>query len=213
MGTIKNSIIGIVVAMFIVGLLPTFSSAQTNQAANNSFTDTDEKRAGRSERLQSYRRRYRANISEAKIEAVRQRCEAAQTVAQAYAQRLEDVRLTREQAYAALITRLTSVVDRLENTNVDRTQLDLAVNDLTTESVAFTANMKDYQSMIEDIAIVNCIDNTEEFYAGLQVSRQMRSEMRATSQRLRTFVREDIKSILSTVRSEIANNKSSSGGQ
>ncbi len=152
-------------------------------------------------------------ITIAQQQRVASRCAAAQTKLDSAVQKAQEVETNRSDAYANIVTKLNSLVLRLQASSIDTTALEAQIAAFDNEVSAFFNAFETYQLALSDAAEVDCESDTESFLLALQDARQQNALLKQSAMNLRTYVKDTIGGTLEDIRSTLDSGTNNDSGE
>lgn len=215
---IKNLIISTSVLVLALVSFPFLVIAQENEDSDSlqevtqtSLDETVEQRSnerGQEESAQDRINRIKNNsadkITAAEERRIEARCSNAQNRIQQLQTRQNAAIENRQELYLRVSSRLTEIVQKLQAANVDTTELEVAVDEMTstiTESLNF---IEEYTQSLADISDMDCAADPQGFKALLDNSRKNRVEILSGYSEIQVVKNEKVKPILQSIRESLS---------
>ncbi len=196
-------------------VMPGVSYAQTggpaddvttqNEASEDTPSGTD-RASGRQDRIDKYKEKVTEKLSAAKERRITNGCKAAQGKVTSLQNNLSRAITNRKDIYTNIKERLDAVVVKLQAASIDTAELEVAIADIETQSSAVMEKIETYKATLEDLAAMDCTVDPTGFAAALSAAREQRTEIVTMAQALKSFVQDDVKAILQTIRQDLASN-------
>lgn len=216
----KKIFISMVVVMFAAVSLPGFVMAQddsgTNDAATDQQTDDDatsdssdtDRASDRQTRIDAIKDRITDRLSAAEERRVAGVCKAAQTIVNRLQENLNTATENRSAKYTEVIEKLNTLLTRLQETTADTSALEAAITEIDSQANALVAAINSYQLLLDDLASMDCEEDPSGFKAVLSDARTTRGNLVAQAMTLKTYVTEDVRTILSTIKDQLSTEES-----
>ena len=157
----------------------------------------------RKTRLDTYRVKLEEKLSAAQERRIVARCKSAQGKITSLQAKVNNAVANREKVYSEIGDKLNNLIKKLQAAGVDTTEIEVAQEDIATESQSLLAAFEDYETVLADVAAMNCEEDAEGFKAALEVARQKTTELRAQAEEFRKMVTGDLKEILQNIRQDL----------
>jgi hypothetical protein len=178
----------------------------TTQAEDPAVAETDKKeqKESRGKRIEAAKEKQTVRLDESQKKRLAARCKPAQAKIAVAKNRVKGLSTSRSQVYKNLKNRLDGVVDKLTENSIDTTELEASITELQTKINRFNTNLDAYNLSLTDLELMDCEADTEGFKAALEQSREQIKALKAESETIHTFLKEDIKTILKALKSDSA---------
>ncbi len=207
----KKTLISLVLVLSLTTLPGVVHAQDTSQAPEESSSPelTDEETSSdgagrRAERLQKYKDRLAVRLSANEERVLRNSCTAAQEMVAKVSNRVARVRENREESYATISERLNDLVVKVEIAGVDATSLNDAIVTMESEVSIFKATLDEYETILSDLAEMDCESDPQAFRAALSAAKQHRVTLVSSSQGIRQYFDNTIKPILQQLREDLS---------
>lgn len=211
----RNSVKKIKTSIFLIGILtlvPFVSvSAQEETQVQETPTETaetttpDDKSAGRSERLESYKAKVSAKLAESQSKRIAGRCKSAQNKLSAYRKSATVVAENRTRVYQDVAEKLDNLLAKMQKAELNTQTLETAKNDMQSDLVILKASFENYDTALADLESMDCVSDPDAFNAALTEARSLRTELKAQVQEFRQFATVQMKQILQDLKSQLEN--------
>ncbi len=202
-------------ALPLVGLGPIITYANENAASPTTTaatTDTTVKQ-NRDKRVKEHKDKLKVKLSNLEQKRLQERCKNAQGKVSSLQGRITGVETSHNKVYGNLLSRLTTLSDKLKAQGVDTTQLDAQITELTTQVTKFKTDLATYKTDVSDLAALDCAADPSGFKATLEASRIELALLRQESTAIRSYVQNTIKPTLQTIRAALVAKKTTGGAQ
>jgi hypothetical protein len=187
------------------------AQAQVLQAEQETTSD-DEAPVNQAElkaRLEQRKTALKTRLTFAKQARIRNLCKASQGGISNIRGRIKGLETSRTQVYENLLDRLTKLSEKLQTHDVDTTEFDAQITELTTMIETFNTNLASYEQAVSDLADMDCAADPTAFQASLEAARTERAETAESAKTIRAFLSETVKPTLSELRQQFAQGASS----
>ncbi len=205
--------------LVILGLfLPVFAATPlivlaqegtTQEQTTQGEEDTTTKREELEARLEERKAALNTRLTFAKQARIKNLCKAAQGGISSIRGRIKGLETSRAQVYENLLSRLTRLSEKLKTHDVDTSELDTQITELTALTEAFNTNLESYQQAVSDLADMDCAADPAAFQASLEAARIERAETAESAKAIRAFLSDTIKPTLKELRQQFAENADS----
>lgn len=197
--------LGLILPVFV--LTPLVVTAQEASTEVQTTTTEEEKSVNREElkaRVDERKANLKTRLAAAKQARIKTHCKASQGNISNIRGRIKGLETSRSQVYENLLSRLDKLSDKLQTHNVDTTELDGQITELTTLITAFNSNLEAYKTAVGDLADMDCAADPAGFQASLETARIERANTAESAKAIRTFLSETIKPTLKDLRQQFA---------
>lgn len=180
----------------------------TNQSPGNAGSSSPSSNGlgseNRDARLQNYKERFAETLTNAEERRIQAVCKGTQIVVGRLSENVAQVRQNREQAYTSISDKLQNLVTKIEAAGVNSADLSEVLTAMNAEVQIFLATMTEYQTILADLAEMDCTEDPEAFRAAIAVAKQQRTTLVSSSQGLRQYFNDSIKPVLQQLRQQLA---------
>lgn len=212
---LKNMIIAVSVTTLTLISLPTIvlavegveidPSEDVMQITQTNTTEQETSESGtRQERIKSLKDKSTERINASEIRRIEARCVNAQQKLTNLSVRLGDSLERRTVAYQNITSRLNELLLKLQVAGVDTTELELAVNEMTSILNESIASADNFVQNLSDVTEVECVSDPEAFKLLLDEARQRRVEIVSFQSEIQAVKNEKVKPILQSIRESLS---------
>lgn len=181
--------------------------AQTRvaQATEETTQTAEERKAKLQERITKRKTDLKLRISAAEKQRLQTRCKNSTGKFNALDGRIKGIETSRTQVYENLVNRLTKLSERLQERNVDTTELDAEITRLQEKITTFQTDLATYKQAVADLKDMgaDCATDPEGFKASLETARSALQKVKVDAADIKTFVNDTIKPTLKSIREGI----------
>lgn len=212
-------------------LAPTFSlslvaaessgSTGSSSSANSSSTTTtktDDKTTGENEtesepktsladRVSQFKSQFKMNLTKAQQTALKGKCKAAQGVLSSLSGRIKGIQTSRSEVYANITEHLASLQTKLQNNDVDTTELQGEIATLQTKINTYKTDLITYKQAVADLAALDCVSDPTAFKSTLEAARTAHDKVAKDVIDIRSYVNGTIKPTLVKIRQSLEANE------
>ena len=167
------------------------------------FSQEQSEESDRQQRINERKEALQIQLNEVAQRRVRARCRASQAQLRRVELRVAGVSARRERIYNTLTERLASLSEKLQVQGIDTTEYDEQINELNAKIEAFYLNLAQYETVVSDLASMDCAADPEGYRASLEEARTLRARSVQTAQEIRTYLQETIRTTLQSVRGQL----------
>lgn len=212
---LKNMIIAVSVTTLTLISLPTIvlavegveidPSEDVMQITQTNTTEQETSESGtRQERIKSLKDKSTERINASEIRRIEARCVNAQQKLTNLSVRLADSLERRTVAYQNITSRLNELLLKLQVAGVDTSELELAVNEMTSILNESIASADNFVQNLSDVTEVECVSDPEAFKLLLDEARQRRVEIVSFQSEIQAVKNEKVKPILQSIRESLS---------
>ena len=176
--------------------------AQTTEEATLS---AEEKKAKLQERIAKRKTELKVRITAAEKQRLQTRCKNSTGKFNSLDGRIKGIETSRAQVYDNLVDRLTKLSTKLQERNVDTTELDAEIAQLQEKITTFQTDLAAYKQAVADLKDLgaDCATDAEGFKASLEAARSALQKVKLDAADIKTFVNDTIKPTLKSIREGI----------
>lgn len=174
--------------------------------ADNTTTISNEiesDKAKLQERLTKRKTDIKTKLATAEEARLKLKCKAGQVPLKNLSGRIKGLETSRDNVYANLVNRLTKAAEKLKERGLDTATLESQIATLKTKIETFKTDLAAYRQTVSDLGEMDCVSDPAGFKASLEAARSARLKLAADSAAIKTFVKEDIKPTLVTLRTQL----------
>lgn len=200
---LKVKIFVLMIIVSISGLAVPVRAVENTTATTESTKITDDKKQGRAERLQALKDLKTEKLDEAQAKRLALRCKAAQGKIASLRARTNNIIASRRKVYSEIGDKLDVLLGRLGAAGLDISTLQTAREDMRTELGTLSDSMNEYDTLLADLANMDCEADPEAFSAALKSAREVQVRLRTQARDFRQFVTVELRAVLQDIRSQL----------
>ncbi len=177
---------------------PTTTSAQTTTAAQ-----AEAQKQAMQTRVQQRKDALKLKLTTVQQKRLQSRCKAAQGKITSEQAKVTGVSTSRTKVYANISTQLTNLEAKLNGQGLDTTALKADIAALKTKIDTFNTDLATYKDAVSDLAAMDCVADPTAFKASLETARTTRKQLRTDSEAIHAYIKDTIKPILATLRTQL----------
>ena len=192
-------------------LVPTLSIGLV--AAENSSTNTSETEPTTTleARLSEHKSQFKENLTRAAQVIIKSKCKASQGVISSLSGRIKGIQTSRSAVYKNITEHLSTLQIKLQNKNVDTTELQTEIADLQTKIDVYKTDITAYKQAVADLAAMDCMSDPAAFRSTLDAARAARQKVASDIADIRSYVTGTIKPTLVKIRQNLEANQPKAG--
>lgn len=163
------------------------------------------------QRLDERKTRLQVQLDAARAQHLIARCKPAQAKIINLGERVNGNVPKRYIAYENLTSRLATLIEKLEASDIDTAKLQSQQTALEEKIAAFKTELEAYQQTLQDTGTLDCAADPAAFQASLEAARGLRQELQQDAIAIRTDVVEVIKPELAAIRQQLASRADTEG--
>ncbi len=186
------------------------AQSDTTSTKNKSFSDdvkelttTEGKKKLLADRLKERVDTLKIKLTAAEQANLKAKCAAAQTKVKTLDGVVDKGLVNRGKAYEELLSHVDKIITKLEDGDVDVTELKKQQTELTAKVELFKADLAKYKVALADLKEVGCVADPAAFKAALETARTARETVATDAKAIRTYVTDTIKPTLKTLRASV----------
>jgi hypothetical protein len=170
-------------------------------------TSSEEKIRSREERFEARKEKFQLRLTFAEEQRLKTRCKSSQGKLRSLEGRINGIETSRTQVYGNLLERLSGLAERLEVQGYDVSTLTEQLTDLQVKIDTFNVQLDTYKVAVSDLAEMDCENDPEAFKVSLEDARQAHDDLKVSSNDVRAYLKETIKSTLQEIRSQLGDDE------
>lgn len=174
----------------------------TDTTSNETKTE-NELKTTLQERLAKRKTDLKTKLAGAEEARLKLKCKAGQVPVKNLSGRIKGLETSRDKVYANLINKLTNVSEKLKERELDTATLDTQIAMLKTKIETFRTDIAIYKQAVSDLGEMDCVSDPAGFKASLETARSARGKLAIDAAAIKTFVKENIKPTLVTLRTQL----------
>ncbi len=185
-------------------------SSTTTQADDNALattdtgTDTETPTTTLAERLTEHKSEFKQNLTRLQIASLKTRCKAAQGQLSSLSGRIKGIQTSRNEVYTNLTKHLASLQTKLQERDVDTTELQAEIATLRTKIDTYKTDLVAYKQAVSDLSDMDCNADPTAFKATLEAARAARKKVATDITDIHSYVIDTIKPTLVKIRTSLA---------
>lgn len=180
----------------------TTTTSTTSQASTTPAAMSDDS-AGRSSRLENYKKNLKEALTATLKARIVERCVAAQAIVKGRVTSNDAITIARETAYDEIIGNLQSVVTTASEQNVDVTALQANISVLQAKIVSFKAANSTYHQALSDLGAVDCKTDPTAFKGALEAARADQLAIFTSAKDIRSYLNDTVKVTLKALKTKL----------
>ena len=199
-----------VATLMLIGVvgLPMAVYAETSSSSSSSTSSSAEQET----RLEKYKTRLSAALTEAAKTRVTARCVAAQVLIAAHLKSAKVASKFRTNTYDEILRKLEAVSAAAAKKGVDVTALNTDIATLKTKITTFSSDNNTFQTALDDLSGLDCKSDPTAFQAALEAARVDQTSVLGDAKDIRTFLAQTIKTDLVDIKTALTS-ASSTGSE
>lgn len=183
----------------------TTTTTTTTQPATetDSAPETVEQKTQRDNRITKMKEIQKVKLTTTDKKNILAKCKAAQGKVGSIGGRVNGIETSRTKVHVNLLNRMQGLVEKLKAKNVDTTQLEASITELTVKISTFNSDLTIYKTSITDLQALDCQASPDGFKATLLTARSNLDKVRADAKDVHTYLNETIKPLLKTLRAQV----------
>lgn len=165
--------------------------------------------SGRKERIEAYKKKVTEKLTAAQERKITGACAGAQGKVNTHSKNVDKILTNRKVMYEKIISRLTTVKEKLAAASIDTVKLDTAILEVQTQSASIVAAIETYNATLIDLAEMDCTSDPSGFKAALTAAREQRADIIAKAKVLRSYITSDVKAILQELKAQLETSRTS----
>ena len=171
-----------------------------SRASNETATEDS---AGRSSRVETYKKELKETLSNAAKLRIAERCVASQGLVKVKSTNNTAITKERNEAYEKIIANLKAVAAAAQKKNVNVNTLNANVQVLETKVLAFQTANTTYQQALGDLTAVDCKTDPTAFKAALETVRKDQLAVFNAAKDIRTYLKDTVKPTLQAIKAQL----------
>ncbi len=185
----------------------TSSQAQTATTTTDTETADDTPQGTLADRMNQNKSAFKENLTKAAQTALKTRCKAAQGLLSSLSGRIKGIQTSRNEVYTNIVDHLTSLQTKLQNKDVDTTELQAEIATLQTKITTYKTDLTAYKQAVADLAAMDCASDPAAFKSTLDAARAAREKVAKDSADIKAYVTDTIKPTLVKIRTTLEANE------
>lgn len=207
-------VLGLAFGLSVLSTAVVFAVEDTEENASSETSQTDkttaEAQKALAERIAKRKAELKTQLKASEKTRLKSKCKASQGLVSSLRGRIKGIETSRSQVYKNMTNRLTSLSEKLENKGVDTTEFDAAITELQTKIDTFNTDLAAYKQAVSDLADMDCQADPDGFKASLEAARSARQKVNDDGKAIRNYLKETIKPLLKSIRTQLAEDKTES---
>lgn len=155
-------------------------------------------------RVAKYKAGYKARLTFSQQARLKLRCKAAQGKVASLTGRIKGIETSRDTVYKNILERLDSLQTRLQQKDIDTTDLQVDIANLRLKIDGFKTDLAAYQQTVTDLSAIDCTADPTAFRAALEAARTARQKVADDTKGIHTYLTVNLKQTLSKLRAKVA---------
>jgi len=170
-------------------------------------TTTSDSKTDLKTRVEKRKTELKTKLTTAQKTRLQSKCKPSQAVLGTVKSRSLTAETKHGEVYGNSATKLTELSTKLKNKGADTTELDAAIVTLQGKITTFNTDLATYKEAINDLLEMDCAADPDGFKASLESARTAREAVRKDAADVRTYLKDTIKPLLATIRSQLGGTK------
>ncbi len=163
------------------------------------------------QRVADYKANFKQSLSKAQQTTLKAKCKASQGLVSSLSGRVKGIETSRGEVYKHVTDKLASLQVKLQNKDVDTTELQAGIATLQTKISTYKTDLDAYKQDLADLSAMDCVSDPTAFKSALEATRAARLKVATDSTDIHTYVKDTIKPMLAKIREGL--NKTETNGQ
>lgn len=192
------------------------SAPKTSTTSNKTIATTDtalppaDAAKALAERIAKHKLAAKTKLTNAEKLKIQANCKASQGRVSSVKNKVHGLETSRTQVYKNTLDHLTKLTEKLKNSGQNTTELDASIIVLQGKIETFKTDIAAYKQTVSDLAEMDCKTDPDGFKAALEASRLAVQKTNQDAQAVRAYIKDTIKPILITLRTDLDSKKSTS---
>jgi 2C-methyl-D-erythritol 2,4-cyclodiphosphate synthase len=201
-------IINLIVIIGVLVVLPISLTRAQNETLGEVGSYATDARAAR---IASLKDIYKISLTDKEKALVMSRCLGAQDSLTAIHTKAQITKVARTKTYTNLTQSLTNLRLKLDAKQVDASNLDLLIVNYQQKISDFDKAVDAYETTLEDVTQVDCVNKPEDFRAALEGVRNARKTVVDQSSEIREITKSNLKTTFDSISLKITTTESTNG--
>jgi hypothetical protein len=180
------------------------SVEHSEESSQTTDTSSEDKAKQLKQRLEERHKLIRDQISQSHLTRIQNRCKSSQIVIAKRGNQVSKIRNNRQQKYDVLITRLTTLADKLKGKGLDVTNLESQITVLSSKINSFKTDVSNYHQALGDLSEMSCQLDVDLFHSSLVYARKLHKDLQTSSADINDNLKNEIKPTLLELRKSLA---------
>ncbi len=209
---------GLMMPIFSLGVVSAESTTSTaptssSDSAQTTTTNDDSSKKTLEQRTAEYKANFKQTLTKAQQTAVKTKCKAAQGLTSSLSGRIKGIETSRAEVYKNVTDHLSSLQIKLQNKDVDTTELQAEIAALQTKISTYKTDLAAYKQSVADLSAMDCASDPAAFKSALEAARAARTKVVADTTDIRTYITGTIKPTLTKIHDSLAKSETTKSGQ
>lgn len=184
----------------LVGLpVAVYAETTTDSTTTTNTSSSSEQKT----RLEKYKTKLSAALTETAQTRIMARCVAAQALVKTHLKNAKTASATRTTSYDNIVKQLEAVSSAASAKGADVSTLDSDITTLKSKIATFTTDNDTFQTALDDLSALDCKDDPTAFQAALEAARTDQTSVLGDVKDIRTFLVQTIKTDLTDIRTAL----------
>ena len=180
----------------------------TSSSGSTDTTTTDDTPQGTlADRVNQHKNDFKENLTKVQHAALKAKCKAAQGLLSSLSGRIKGIQTSRNEVYKNVVDHLTSLQTKLQNKDVDTTELQGEIATLQTKINTYKTDLTAYKQAVADLAAIDCVNDPTGFKSTLDAARAAHDKVVKDIADIRLYINGTIKPTLEKIRTALAANE------
>lgn len=189
------------------------TTVQETTAKTEAQTDDSTESTQRDKRIDLYKKQFSEKLTQTQQKKLGTVCKSAQGKVTSYHNNLKSAVQKRSGHYETITGKLEELKTKLEAASIDTTELEAVMTEIDAKVAAIAQAATDYDTALSDLAAMDCATDPAGFRAALSVAREKRAALLNEIQGLKDYVNSTVKTLLKSLREQVANSSNGEEGQ
>lgn len=181
------------------------------QATSTTQTTTSDPKAELQARVEKRKTELKIKLTTAQKTRLQSKCKPSQAILGTVKSRSLTAETKHGEVYNNTASKLTELSEKLKNRNADTTELDAAITTLKGKVTTYTDDLAVYKQAISDLLDIDCATDPDGFKASLEAARAALANVHKDATDIRTYIKDTIKPLLATIRTQLDASKKTEG--
>ena len=217
----KIKAFGLIVILGIFGsVIPVVAQSDTagssQEASQNTATETTkttDTKTTLADRLKTYQAKKTEKLAEAQAKRIATKCKVAQGKITVLRARSKNIVTNRKAVYKEIGEKLNNLVSRFQASGLDTTKLETAMTDIKADLVDLNTDMDSYDTVLSDLETMDCEADPDAFSATLSSARELQAQLRDKAKSFRSLTTNELKTIITELRTQLEQQSKTTGEQ
>lgn len=204
-GMLALTLLGLTPAVF-AATTTTDSSTDSSQSSSTAASEstTKETKTTLAQRVENYKTKQAIKLTVLEQNRLKLRCKAGQVITKTLSTKIAQNDTARVKVYGEITTNLKKITARLEDANVDTTDLSAEQTKLADLIKTYNTDATNYKNVLADLGDVDCVADPVAYKAVLESARTDRATVSKDALAIRAYITDTIKTTLKIAQTSLA---------